>query len=146
VSVHLLDANVLLALAWPQHVHHGPAHQWFRRAAAKGWATCPLTQLAFIRISSNQKIIAEAVTPREARDLLKEMLALSHHRFWPDDVQPIEAEGFVSIALVGHRQVNDAYLIGLAQRHGGKVATFDRGLTELAGAQGGEQRVTLIEA
>jgi uncharacterized protein len=146
VSVHLLDANVLLALAWPQHVHHGPAHQWFQRAAAKGWATCPLTQLAFIRISSSPKIIPEAVTPREARDLLKEMLALSHHHFWPDDVQPIVAEGFASIALVGHRQVNDAYLVELAQHHEGKVATFDRGVTELAGARRAEKWVTLIEA
>ena len=146
MRIHLLDANVLLALAWPQHVHHGPAHQWFRRAAANGWATCPLTQLAFIRISSNPKIIPEAVTPREARDLLKEILALSHHHFWPDDIQPIEAEGFTSIALAGYRQVNDAYLIELTQRHDGKVATFDRGLTELAGARDGENRVTLIKA
>jgi len=146
VSIHLLDVNVLLALAWPQHIHHAPAHQWFGRAAVNGWATCPLTELAFIRISSNPKIIAAAVTPREARDVLKEILALSHHHFWPDDVQPIEAEGLASIALVGHREVNDAYLIELTQRHDGKVATFDRGLTELAAARGDKNRVTFIKA
>jgi hypothetical protein len=25
----LLDANVLMALSWPYHVHHAKAHEWF---------------------------------------------------------------------------------------------------------------------
>ena len=35
----LLDVNVLLALAWPTHQHHGAAHQWFRQESRHGWAT-----------------------------------------------------------------------------------------------------------
>lgn len=35
-------------------------------------------------------------------------------------------------ALQGHRQVTDAYLIGLAEAHGGVLATFDRGTYQLA--------------
>ena len=27
--VALLDVNVLVALAWPNHVHHTQAHRWF---------------------------------------------------------------------------------------------------------------------
>ncbi|MFN0130032.1 MAG: hypothetical protein ACKV19_25485 [Verrucomicrobiales bacterium] len=41
----LLDTNVLLALAWPNHQHHAQAHTWFSANAKKGWATCALTQL-----------------------------------------------------------------------------------------------------
>jgi predicted nucleic acid-binding protein len=33
--------------------------------------------------------------------------------------------------LVGHRQVTDAYLLGLALRHGGRLATFDQGIGTL---------------
>ena len=33
--------------------------------------------------------------------------------------------------LVGHRQVTDSYLLGLAMRKNAKVATFDRGLASL---------------
>src|SRR5256885_10671251 len=36
-----------------------------------------------------------------------------------------------SLALVGHRQVTDAYLLALAQRHKAKLATFDIGVIEL---------------
>lgn len=49
----LLDTNVLLALAWPNHQHHGTAQRWFKREAPRGWATCALTQLGFVRLSSN---------------------------------------------------------------------------------------------
>ena len=29
MSAHLLDVNVLIALAWPSHAHHEAAHHWF---------------------------------------------------------------------------------------------------------------------
>ncbi|MCC6764048.1 MAG: hypothetical protein IT293_05225 [Deltaproteobacteria bacterium] len=50
----LLDTNVLLALAWPNHQHHSAAHGWFAARAKKGWATCAFTQLGFIRLSSRR--------------------------------------------------------------------------------------------
>jgi uncharacterized protein len=50
VSVALLDVNVLIALLDRRHVHHEHAHGWFAAAQAKGWATCPLTQNAVLRI------------------------------------------------------------------------------------------------
>lgn len=44
-SVALLDLNVLLALAWPTHEHHEPAHAWFARHKQRGlWATCSSTR------------------------------------------------------------------------------------------------------
>ena len=38
--------------------------------------------------------------------------------------------------LAGHRQIADAYLLGLARKHGGTLATLDRGVRGLAGASG----------
>jgi len=81
-----LDVNMLIALAWPSHIHHGPAHAWFAANAVRGWATCPLTQCGFVRISSNPGIIPEAVTPQAALDLLRQIVANKHHAFWPDDI------------------------------------------------------------
>jgi uncharacterized protein len=134
LTVHLLDTNVLIALAWPQHVHHGKAHEWFRQVGRKAWATCPFTQVAFMRISSNPKIIPDAVSPREALQVLKQIVAVSGHQFWSDDLSPTEAAVFSSVALVGHRQVTDAYLLALAQHRRGKLATFDSGVAELISA------------
>ncbi|HOZ49130.1 MAG TPA: PIN domain-containing protein [Candidatus Hydrogenedentes bacterium] len=130
MSVGLLDVNVLIALAWPSHVHHREAHAWFAANRAAGWATCPLTQSAFVRVSSNPRIIPEAVTPLEALALLHEVVRLDHHVFWPDDM-PFDRESLRTELLVSHRQVNDAYLLGLAIRNNGKLVTFDRGIAAL---------------
>lgn len=147
MSVHLLDTNLLIALAWPQHVHHAQAHVWFGKVGREAWATCPLTQLAFIRISANPKIIPDAVSPREALALLVKIVAVPGHQFWPDDISPTEAAAFTSLALVGHRQVTDAYLLALAQHHKAKLATFDIGVTELIKAHKERSRhVALIDA
>ena len=53
---------------------------------------------------------------------------------------------FASRALVGHRQVTDAYLIELAKRHKGKVATLDAGLTDLLPQTERARFVTFIGA
>jgi predicted nucleic acid-binding protein len=49
--IALPDVNVLLALGWSNHPHHNAAHDWFAREASAGWATCLLTQSAFVRLS-----------------------------------------------------------------------------------------------
>lgn len=134
MSVGLLDVNILIALAWPSHLHHRPAQAWFAKHASRGWATCPLTQCAFVRISSNPKIIPEAVRPAEALELLRQILALKHHTFWPDNIGILD-ERIPSALLVGHRQITDAYLLGLAVRHGGRLVTLDKGLLTLAAAE-----------
>jgi toxin-antitoxin system PIN domain toxin len=147
LSVHLLDANVLIALSWPHHVHHAKAHEWFQAIGRHGWATCPLIQCAFIRISSNPKIIAGAVTPREALEVLKKIVSIPGHHFWPDALEPTAAEAFASAAFVGHRQVTDAYLLSLARFHAGKLATFDSGVAELIPAnKERDQYITVLAA
>ena len=35
----LLDVNVLIALAWPTHVHHETAVDWFTSRSGQPWAT-----------------------------------------------------------------------------------------------------------
>jgi toxin-antitoxin system PIN domain toxin len=147
VTVHLLDTNLLIALSWPQHVHHAKAHEWFQRTGRAAWATCPVVQIGFIRISSNPKIIADAVAPREALSVLQSILQLPGHHFWPDTIAPSDATVFASAAFVGHRQVSDAYLLALAQHNKGKLATFDRGIAELIQVQRQRgQSIAVLEA
>ncbi|HEX2254858.1 MAG TPA: TA system VapC family ribonuclease toxin [Thermoanaerobaculia bacterium] len=131
---YLLDLNLLIALAWPQHVHHGAALAWFRDNQASGWATCPLTESGFVRVSSNQRIIEQARTPQEAIALLRKITGLPHHVFWRDDVALSRSELIAPQKIVGHRQVTDAHLLAVALAHGGRIATFDRGLRELTPA------------
>lgn len=124
--------NVLVALAWPNHVHHAPAHRWFGANREHGWATCPLTESGFVRVSSNRRAIPEACTPAEAIALLGRIRALAGHVFWADDISPADRHATPFKRVAGYRQVTDAHLLALAIRHGGALATFDRGLAELA--------------
>lgn len=126
--IHLLDVNPLIALAWPSHVHHAVAQGWFRRKGRKGWATCPLTQTGFVRISSNPKFIDGAVSPSEAVALLTQVMFGTQHEFWPDDLSVAEADNISWSHVFGHRQVTDAYLLALAKHHNGKLATLDEGI------------------
>src|SRR4051812_36481961 len=132
MAVALLDINVLIALAWPNHVHNAAARLWFARESNHGWATCPLTQCGFVRISSNPKIIVGAVKPSEALALLQRMAADAHHQFWPDDLSLTSAATSPWDRLSGHRQVTDTYLFSLCLRHGGKIATLDGAISSLA--------------
>jgi len=143
LSIFLLDVNVLVALTWPTHVHHFAARRWFDRGGGAAWATCPITQLGFLRVSSNPAAIRDAVRPPEAVAVLEQLTKLPGHQFWPDDIPAIGAGPFQSLSLVGHRQVTDAYLLALARQQGGRLATLDRGVPSLVADR--EQRAQWVE-
>jgi toxin-antitoxin system PIN domain toxin len=129
----LLDVNVLLAIAWPNHQFHAVALR--RLARGDEWATCALTELAFVRLSSNPAIVSPAATPAEAAALLSEMIGDSRHRYvdkLPSAVAPETSTWFGRI--LGHKQVNDGYLLALAKSSGTKLLTFDSRIQTLGGA------------
>jgi toxin-antitoxin system PIN domain toxin len=133
---YLLDTNVLIALAWPNHVHHHESLAWFQKKAVDGFRTCPITQTGFVRISSNPAFSKHAVMPFEALSLLARITELPGHGFWPDDLSFADAVAGGPLVITGHRQVTDLYLLRLAARHGGVLATLDRGIEVLAGGAG----------
>jgi hypothetical protein len=133
MSAFLLDVNVLVALAWPGHQAHQKAQRWFARHSSKGWATCPMTQAGFVRIVSNRAFSPLAVTPVEAVRGLQISISDPHHQFWKDDVSLAGALSASQAKLFGHKQITDAYLLGLAIHKKGMLATFDGGLQSLVG-------------
>jgi predicted nucleic acid-binding protein len=76
----------------------------------------------------------DAVAPRDAVHLPSANTAAEDHVFWPDEAPFAEITAFAGPRLLGHQQVADAYLLGLALRRGGSLATFDRGIAEVAGS------------
>ena len=128
---HLLDVNLLIALLWPRHEAHDKAQRWFAENAHYGWATCPITQAGFIRIVSNPAFSRHSLSPKDALGILKDSLEHRGHRFWTEDISVPDAFAVSSQRLVGHQQVTDAYLLGLAVHRKGKLATFDASLPEL---------------
>ncbi len=82
-----------------------------------------MTQGALVRHALRSgAVVAEAV------EVLGSVTGDQRHDFWPDDL----GHGAVDLrGVVGHRQVTDAYLAGLARARGGRLATLDRGLALL---------------
>ncbi len=129
--IGLLDVNVLVAFAWPNHVHHRIATSWFLAHQYEGWATSPITESGFVRVSSNSKVIPNAVPPQVAIAMLDRFRSLDHHVFWPDDISISASPEVERAKIATHHQVTDAHLLALARARDGRLVTLDRKLTRL---------------
>jgi toxin-antitoxin system PIN domain toxin len=131
VSGFLLDVNLLIALLWPAHEAHERAQRWFAKHGGDGWATCAMTQAGFVRIVSNPAFSRLVVSPLDALQVLQGSLAHRAHRFWTEDIGVMEAVAPIGKRLLGHQQITDAYLLGLAIHKKGRLATLDAGVAAL---------------
>jgi toxin-antitoxin system PIN domain toxin len=124
----LLDVNVLVALFNEHHVHHEPAHDWFADHQGQPWATCPLTENAFLRILSDPSQRAGFIPIPRLADHLARFCRDEAHQFWPDAVSLHDDTMFDLAVLRGHRQITDVYLLGLAVKNDGRLVTFDQSI------------------
>ena len=145
MSPALLDVNVLIALLDRRHVHNEAAHGWFADAQANGWATCPLTQNAVLRILGQPRYPNSPGPPAVVAPLIAALIRHPQHQFWPDGLSLLNQSGVDSSRLLEARQLTDTYLLALAVHHGGRLVSFDRRLSCRAVA-GGRDALTLIEA
>lgn len=129
MSVSLLDVNLLVALAWQDHVLHGPAQRWFADRS-DGWATAPVTEAGFLRVSLNPRVTDRAVSFPVAIELLAELRGVPGHELWADDVDLPSSPVVRRAPVSGSQQVTDVHLAALAGHHGGRLATLDRGVAE----------------
>lgn len=114
---YLLDVNVLLAAIWTDHSRHSECFQWL---VGKELVICPLSELGFLRISTNKKAINAPM--EKARDLLQRFLEERSITRIPDNLPALQSAAKTS------EEVTDHYLANLAAKHGFKLATFDRNL------------------
>lgn len=138
---YLLDVNVLVALFDPAHAHHEPAHDWFARVGSTAWATCPITENGFVRVVSHPSYPTVEAAPAEATERLRTFTE-NHpgHEFWPDSVSLTDDSLFDAALLTASGSITDAYLMGLAVRCGGRLATFDQSMSP-AWVKGADARV-----
>ena len=118
---YLLDVNALIAAIWKNHPDHATTDAWLR---GKEIATCPISQLGFLRISTNPKALNAEMTP--TRQLLDAFLQKHGSQFVDDDLPPLKSPAQKS------EQVTDQYLAELASSKGMKLATLDEGISHQA--------------
>ncbi len=128
---HLLDANALIAMAWPTHEHHPRMIGWFGQHARTGWATTAITQAAFVRIISQTAFSGKPVAISEVAELLLRNTAHTKHKIVPLDFGFADVVQACTGGIVGHRQVTDAWLLTAAIRQKMKLVTFDSGIGQL---------------
>jgi toxin-antitoxin system PIN domain toxin len=126
-----------MALGWENHEHHETVVKWLR--GVKAFATCPITQGGFVRISSNPAL-GYGNDPRDALKSLDSMIGDARHQFWADDLSFGDRE--LRREIRSHSQVTDHYLVAIARRNKGSVATFDLRLQKTFATESG--LVTLI--
>ncbi len=142
--VSLLDVNVLVALFYADHVHHELAHDWFADHRDEGWATCPLTENGFIRVALQQPSDDVLVRPVDVIAHLERFRGDKLHRWWTDSVSLTDVTMFAPQFIRGHQQLTDLYLLGLAKKMGGRLATFDRTIPVKAIRGGAAELLHLI--
>lgn len=112
---HLLDVNLLIAGIVQTHSQHARASAWL---SGKKIVLCPIVELGFLRISTNQKS-AIGLTMDRARGVLERFASERATERIPDDLPALDSHPRTS------DQVTDHYLANLAARHGFKLATLD---------------------
>jgi uncharacterized protein len=95
----------------------------------QGWATCPITSNGVVRVLSNPAYPSFTATLTDVIARLRTLCAAPDHTFWRDDVSLLNADLFRPGMIKGHGQITDAYLLGLAVKKGGSLATFDRSIS-----------------
>jgi hypothetical protein len=139
----LLDVNVLLAWLWPAHEAHKAASSWMHNHLQEPWATCPITEMGFLRIVTTRSFSPHAPVWAEAVEILRKQTEDSRHSFWQDSLTSAELDKRLGRRIKSPSLITDAYLLTLAMQNGGRMVTFDYRMETLA-PEGSTEREALV--
>ena len=122
--IFLFDVNLLLALFDPSHLSHETAHRWFG-VEKRAWASCPVTEAGFVRVASQPKYPGRIGSADEVLERLEIFRKGTDHRFWAEGFSLADSARVRLDGSIAPNHLTDLYLLALAVRHGGKLATFD---------------------
>jgi len=132
--VCLPDVNVWIAAVSDRHEHHATDRQWFDSASAP-ICFCRVTQMAFLRLLTNPKVIGEDVlSPAEAIVVYHQLLADERVRFAPEPPNIEKAWlSLMSMSAASGSTWTDAYLAAFAVEADSRLISFDRGMRRWPG-------------
>jgi predicted nucleic acid-binding protein len=118
----LLDVNALIALLWQSHEHNARAWKWLDTEGTV--AICPITEMGFLRISTQPVFGA---TVEQARKMLRDWKTAKKPEFIPCNIEALK-----TAAPSTGTKTTDFYLAGLAESHGMKLATLENNMGHVA--------------
>ena len=134
----LIDVNLLIYAIFRDSARHEAAHTWLdatlggSEPVALPWAVLS----AFVRLSTNPRVVTEPLTPEEALSYLEQWLSVPTVRV----VEPSAAHLNVFSRIVREVRaaadlVADAHLAAIAIEHGCRVASTDSDFARFPGLQ-----------
>lgn len=132
---YLLDVNALIALTESRHEHYEPMQKWFDSIGHSDWGICPLSEVGLVRVTTNPAAPSGQRTFEQVSQVLAELARRPGYRYWPIAHTWAELTAPFAARILGHQQVTDAYLLGLAIKEAGVLVTFDKGIKFLAGPE-----------
>jgi uncharacterized protein len=131
----LPDVNVWIALAIGEHVHHKPAKEWFESSDNMQIAFCRVTQMGFLRLLTNPRVMAgDTMSAARAWKLFDALCQDSRVRFAPEP-PALESKwrDFTRHRRQGANFWTDAYLAAFAAASNLTVVTFDAAFAHQTG-------------
>ena len=116
---YLLDVNALLALGFIEHEFHPRISAWMKAQRSPALATCPITELGFVRILSQTP--PYGFTVAQAQSLLLKLKKSGAFSFIPDSHDISRLPAWVK----SPRQTTDGHLLELARANQAVLATLD---------------------
>jgi uncharacterized protein len=129
---YLPDVNVWIALTVAEHVHHDSALKWADSVTGDAIAFCRVTQMSFLRLLTNARVMAGDVFTAERAWRLLDEIRGDRRIVFVAEPPGIEAGWRV---LTDGRQIGanlwtDSYLAAFARSAGYTLVTFDRGFSK----------------
>jgi toxin-antitoxin system PIN domain toxin len=140
---YLPDVNVLLALTMRGHEFYSIATKWFEARGSSELLLCPLTEASFLRLATEPKVGNKQL--RDAIFLLREFSSLPGFRYLPIPDSWLNLTSPFMWRLHGHKQVTDAYLLGLAIHENAVLVTLDTRIQSWAAPDYNKHLLTLPE-
>jgi predicted nucleic acid-binding protein len=119
---YLPDVNVLLALTNDNHEFHGVATAWFKSLSDGDLLLCPLTETSLLRLSCvlfNKNL-------RDAIFLLRALMQVPGFAYMSVRDSWLNISAPYIWRLQGHKQITDAYLLGIAIQEQAILVTLDQ--------------------
>lgn len=122
---YLLDVNALIALAHTGHALHAKAMNWYSSvsASARGFHTCSITELGFVRVSVITGLQPDIETAKQALNALKSSSSVRFELI-ADNHGASQLPTFVKKA----QGITDGHLLELAKKSAMQLVTLDRNI------------------
>ncbi len=128
-KIFLPDINVWIAAAAGKHVHHTTAKEWFGRVESGGAAFCRITQMGFLRLVTNSRVMQEDVLDQNQAWDAYEKIARDRRVIYVSEPENLQATWklLTQSSMAGANLWTDAYLAAFATLQGMTLVSFDRG-------------------